>query len=156
MLFTRTFSRSPPPSPPQQQQQQPSYNSNGNGAGYGGSSQYSGGGGGGGGSYGAANNSSAVVSSGNVGRIKLTGAPVSTAGFVTPQEYARTHDLQTLGDNVPQPLQTFESVGFPLTCWRRYDSPIRWWPGRPPPTASPLTLGLPSENTRLCSAQLIT
>lgn len=106
-LYTFTL-----PSPPQQQQ--PSYNSNGNGAGYGGSSQYSsGGGGGGGGSYGAANNSSAVVSSGNAGRIKLTGAPVSTAGFVTPQEYARTHDLQTLGDNVPQPLQTFESVGFP-------------------------------------------
>lgn len=110
-LFTRYFVPFAIPSYPQPQ----NYNSS-NGAGYN-ASQYGssgGGGGGGGGSYGGAGGgSSAVVSSGNAGRTKLTGAPTSTAGFMPVADYARLHDLQTLGENVPQPLQTFESVGFP-------------------------------------------
>lgn len=39
--------------------------------------------------------------------------PRSTAGFLPPLEYRRMHDLITTGDNVPEAMQTFESVGFP-------------------------------------------
>ena len=37
----------------------------------------------------------------------------STAGFMSVQEYRRQHDLRVEGSNPPDPLQTFESVGFP-------------------------------------------
>ncbi|KXZ44396.1 hypothetical protein GPECTOR_68g367 [Gonium pectorale] len=43
----------------------------------------------------------------------MTGQPVSTDGFVSASEYRRQHDISVQGDHVPDPLQTFESVGFP-------------------------------------------
>ncbi len=39
--------------------------------------------------------------------------PKSTAGFLPTAEYMRQQDLQVQGSNVPEPFQTFESVGFP-------------------------------------------
>lgn len=43
----------------------------------------------------------------------MTGQPVSTDGFVSASEYRRQHDITVQGSDVPDPLQTFESVGFP-------------------------------------------
>lgn len=43
----------------------------------------------------------------------MTGAPVSTDGFMSSADYRRQHDISVQGDHVPEPLQTFESVGFP-------------------------------------------
>ncbi|KAG2452819.1 hypothetical protein HYH02_002165 [Chlamydomonas schloesseri] len=43
----------------------------------------------------------------------MTGAPVSTDGFMSASDYRRQHDISVQGDHVPEPLQTFESVGFP-------------------------------------------
>ncbi|GLI61281.1 hypothetical protein VaNZ11_003630 [Volvox africanus] len=43
----------------------------------------------------------------------MSGQPVSTDGFVSAPEYRRQHDISVQGDHVPDPLQTFESVGFP-------------------------------------------
>ncbi|GIL49348.1 hypothetical protein Vafri_5723 [Volvox africanus] len=43
----------------------------------------------------------------------MSGQPVSTDGFVSALEYRRQHDISVQGDHVPDPLQTFESVGFP-------------------------------------------
>jgi ATP-dependent RNA helicase DDX5/DBP2 len=76
----------------------------GGGGGYG--SSY--GGGGGGGSYGA-----------GAGSLAGGGVPIrdikprTTAGFLPAAEYMRKHDLRVEGGGVPEPFQTFESVGFP-------------------------------------------
>ncbi len=43
----------------------------------------------------------------------MTGKPVNTDGFMSASDYRRQHDIIVQGDNVPDPLQTFESVGFP-------------------------------------------
>ena len=39
--------------------------------------------------------------------------PKSTSGFLSLSEYRRAHDLIVEGADVPEPMQTFESVGFP-------------------------------------------
>ena len=42
--------------------------------------------------------------------------PKSTTGFASASDYRRQHDLVVLppqGETAPEPLQTFESVGFP-------------------------------------------
>lgn len=57
--------------------------------------------------YGAGYNSTGYQKTG------MTGEPVNTDGFVTSAEYKRQHDIVVQGDHVPEPLQTFESVGFP-------------------------------------------
>ncbi|GFH09618.1 DEAD-box ATP-dependent RNA helicase, partial [Haematococcus lacustris] len=85
-------------------QQPSSYNSN---------SSY-GGGAGGYGSGGGGGNGSAPGGSGSSapGVVREVHSKNST-GFLSPADYARKHDLRYEGDNVPEALQTFESVGFP-------------------------------------------
>jgi superfamily II DNA/RNA helicase len=38
---------------------------------------------------------------------------MTTVGFLPASEYRRQHDLVVEGANAPEPMQTFESVGFP-------------------------------------------
>lgn len=37
----------------------------------------------------------------------------TTVGFLSNADYAREHGLRVEGGNIPDPFQTFESVGFP-------------------------------------------
>ena len=39
--------------------------------------------------------------------------PKSTSGFISLVEYKALHGCRVEGENVPEPFQTFESVGFP-------------------------------------------
>lgn len=61
-------------------------------------------------SSGAANGNGA---GGGYQKTGMTGQPVSTDGFLSAADYKRQHDIAVQGDHVPEPLQTFESVGFP-------------------------------------------
>ncbi|KAL6756698.1 P-loop containing nucleoside triphosphate hydrolase protein [Haematococcus lacustris] len=73
-----------------------------------------GGGAGGYGSGGGGGNGSAPGGTGSTapGVVREVHSKNST-GFLSPADYARKHDLRYEGDNVPEALQTFESVGFP-------------------------------------------
>ena len=63
---------------------------------------------------GAANGSGAAAyASGSYQNTGMTGKPVNTDGFMSTADYRRAHDISAQGDHVPDPLQTFESVGFP-------------------------------------------
>jgi len=46
-------------------------------------------------------------------KTERNGAPVNTVGFLSAEEYRRKNDIKVEGSNVPDPLQTFDSVGFP-------------------------------------------